>query len=383
MKLVKRRIADKKLLGLIWQYLKAGVMEGGLYKKTDKGVPQGSGVSPLFANIYLNEFDKWCQDKWQLTPHQKRIRRQIGQGNYRMLRYADDFIVLSNGSMAQAQEIKQEIKAYLWEELNVELSEEKTRITHINDGFIFLGFQIQRVKNHENRWVIHLRPSPESKSRIKRRLKELTTRKWFWMDEYTRLNTMNSVIRGWSEYYKHTTLVKDIEEIARYAHYRYQYWLYKKYNKRYLYKTRTTTYLNRNRWYATLKIDGKTKTVYQWKPTKAELKRSVYIHRSEAQIGHPYIDELYDDYPQWEGNPPIKDIRIYPDKGEPFSIIERKAKAKLRDDYICQVCGKRPDGMEVHHKQGKKNNQIEALTTLCKACHQTITEQRLMESGTW
>jgi len=380
MKLIKRRIADKKLLRLIWKYLKAGVMEGEIFKKTDKGVPQGGIISPLFANIYLNEFDKWCKERWNLSPHQRKVRRQKGEGNYRMLRYADDFIVLSNGGMAQTRKVKQETKAFLWNELRIELSEEKTRITHINDGFVFLGFHIQRVRNHENRWVIHLRPSEESKRRIKRRIKELTTRKWFWMDEYTRLNTMNSVVRGWCEYYKHTTLITDIEEITRYAHMRYLRWLYKrhdrKYSKRYLYRTRIATHLNRKRWFATLKIDGKVKTVYQWQPTRAEYKRSVYIHRSEEQIGHPYIDATCEEHPQWQGSPPIKEIRMYPSKGEPFEIVERKALAKVRDNYTCQMCGEKLGELEVHHIRGKKDNRIQALTTLCKNCHKSVTGRK-------
>ena len=377
MKLIKKRVADKKLLGLIWKFLKAGVMEGEIFKKTDEGVPQGGIISPLFANIYLNEFDWWCDERWNLSKPQQRARRSRAEGNFRMLRFADDFIVLSNGGMTQARTAKQEIKEFLWDELRIELSEEKTRITHINDGFDFLGFHVRRVKNHENRWVIHLRPSEKNKRKVKRRLKELTTRKWFWMDEYTRLNTLNSVVRGWSNYYQHTTLITDIEDIAYFAHMRYQYWLYKKHDrktsKRQLYKTRTATYLNRNRWFATLEVDGKKKTVYQWKPTRAEYKRSVYIHRSEEQIGHPYLDPTDEDYPQWEGSPPIKDIRILPSKGKPFEMIERKAQAKLRDNYTCQRCGERLGNLEVHHIRGKKDCRLESLTTLCKDCHKSVT----------
>jgi len=377
MKLIKKRVADKKLLGLIWKFLKAGVMEGEIFKKTDEGVPQGGIISPLFANIYLHEFDKWCNERWNLSKPQMRARRNRAEGNFRLLRFADDFIVLSNGGMAQARTAKQEIKEFLWDELHIELSEEKTRITHINDGFDFLGFHIQRVKNHEKRWVIHLRPSEKNKYKVKKRLKELTTRKWFWMDEYTRLNTMNSVVRGWSNYYQHTTLITDIEDIAYYAHMRYQYWLLKKHkrkiSKRQLYKTRTATYLNRNRWFATVETDGKKKTVYQWKPTRAEYKRSVYIHRSEEQIGHPYLDPTDEDYPQWEGGPPIKEVRILPSKGEPFEMIERKAQAKLRDNYTCQMCGARTKELEVHHVRGKKDSGLESLMTLCKDCHKSVT----------
>lgn len=65
MSLLKRRIADKDMLDLIWKFLKAGVMEQGLFARTDTGVPQGGVFSPLLANIYLNEFDKWAADRWE------------------------------------------------------------------------------------------------------------------------------------------------------------------------------------------------------------------------------------------------------------------------------------------------------------------------------
>jgi len=88
--LLKRRIADKDIITLIWKFLKAGVMEGRLFARTESGVPQGGVISPLLANVYLNEFDKWAEERWHLQPYQQQKRRQNGHGNYRMVRYADD-----------------------------------------------------------------------------------------------------------------------------------------------------------------------------------------------------------------------------------------------------------------------------------------------------
>ena len=84
------------MLDLIWKFLKAGVMEDGLFARTETGVPQGGVISPLLANVYLNEFDKWAEEKWHLTPYEQQKRRKAGLGNYRLIRYADDFVVLSN-----------------------------------------------------------------------------------------------------------------------------------------------------------------------------------------------------------------------------------------------------------------------------------------------
>jgi RNA-directed DNA polymerase len=87
--LLKRRIADRDILDLIWKFLKAGVMEEGLLARTDRGVPQGAIISPLLSNLYLNEFDRWAVQKWELTRYQRQQRRQAGLGNYRLVRFAD------------------------------------------------------------------------------------------------------------------------------------------------------------------------------------------------------------------------------------------------------------------------------------------------------
>ena len=225
--ILKKRIADKDILDLIWKFLKAGVMEDGLFARTETGVPQGGVISPLLANVYLNEFDKWAEARWYLSPYEQAKRRKAGLGNYRLVRYADDFVVLSNGGIEEVKQAKQEIQDFLSNELHLELSEEKTLITHANDGFNFLGFHIQRCQP-EGRWVVHLRPTEKGKERIKQKIKELTSRSWTWMDEYTRLTTLNAIVKGWAQYYRHTSLLDDIEEITRYTWFRYLAWLLKK-----------------------------------------------------------------------------------------------------------------------------------------------------------
>ena len=94
-----------------------------------------------------------------------------GLGNFRLVRFADDFAVVSNAGIAEVRAAKQEIKEFLATELHLELSEEKTRITHVNEGFTFLGFHIQRRKP-EGRWVVHLRPAAKGKTRVKEKLKD-------------------------------------------------------------------------------------------------------------------------------------------------------------------------------------------------------------------
>lgn len=378
--ILKQRIADRDILDLIWKFLKAGIMEAGLFARTETGVPQGGIISPLLANVYLNEFDKWADSKWNVPAYERSKRRKAGKGNYCLVRYADDFVVISNDGIAGVRQAKREIKDYLETELHLELSEEKTFITHINDGFDFLGYHIQRVKP-EGRWVVHLRPTEKGKERVKRKIKSLTTRGWTWMDEYTRLTTLNAIVKGWAEYYKYTSLLLDIEEITRYTWFRYLGWLLKKHKgsrKGNLIVTKTDTIHNRTRWTANIREGDTVLETYQWLPTRKELQRKRYNQKGRNGFPHPYLpeDEPTDqDYPMGEIGPNeiiytstvgVADANL--SREEPIDMYERKLRAKMRDDFRCVRCGS-TEKPHVHHKKGSKSHSISNLETLCLNCH--------------
>ena len=136
LKCLAERIADRRLLNLIRRFLKAGLMEGGLFRHTELGVPQGSICSPLLANVYLHQLDRyWWNTYGSLHRKAKERRRTEHKGNCALIRYADDWLLLTNGSKAEAYRLRDEFQAFLREELKLELSVEKTHITHVNDGF--------------------------------------------------------------------------------------------------------------------------------------------------------------------------------------------------------------------------------------------------------
>lgn len=378
--ILKQRIADKDILALIWKFLKAGVMEEGLFARTETGVPQGGVISPLLANVYLNEFDKWAETKWNLSQYEKAKRRQAGNGNYRLIRYADDFVVLSNDGIDGVQQAKQEISDFLKTQLHLELSEEKTLLTHVNEGFDFLGFHIQRTRP-EGRWVVHLRPAEKSKERVKKKLKDLTSRGWTWMDEYSRLTTLNAIVKGWAEYYKYTSLLVDIEDITRHTWFRYLNWLLRKHKgsrKHNLIATKTKVIHNRTRWTASIREGEKVLEAYQWLPTPKELLRRRYYQKGKDGFPHPYLTEeelTLQEYPMGEIGP---EEAIYTatigatsnraSRNEPLELAELKLRAKMRDNFKCVRCGS-SESLRVHHKKGTKSHSLENLETLCLTCH--------------
>lgn len=144
MHLLRKRIKDEKLLDLIWGFLRAGIMEQANLRHSVLGTPQGGIVSPLLADIYLHELDKYMERYTELQPKERGQRKRRGLANFLYVRYADDWAALCDGTRAQAEALRQELYQFLKEELKLELSCEKTRITHVAEGFEFLGFLIER-----------------------------------------------------------------------------------------------------------------------------------------------------------------------------------------------------------------------------------------------
>ena len=198
------------------------------------------------------------------------------------------------------------------------------------------------------------------------------------MDEYTRLDTLNAIVRGWAEYYRYTTFVRDIEDITRFVWFRYLYWLRKKHKgsrKGQLMKDKTRRLHGRTRWHAEVQEGGNTLEMYQWLPTSKELARQRYLRKGEADFPHPYLSDTTSatgDHPPGATGP---DERIYTTttrisgrRGEPLEIVERKLRAKVRDGMKCQQCGTRT-ALDVHHTKGMKSHALSNLVTLCRTCH--------------
>jgi RNA-directed DNA polymerase len=171
---VAAEVADGNILRLVERFLKAGVMEEGVFQPTRLGTPQGGVISPLLANITLNGLD------WFLHEH-----------GLRFVRYADDFVVLTT-SAAQVHEAHDLVQRYLTS-LDLTLSAEKTKMTRFRDGFAFLGFTISS-------WTVTMRPKAVEK--LKAKVRELTQRNHN-LDARV-IEKLNRVTRGTANYFATT-----------------------------------------------------------------------------------------------------------------------------------------------------------------------------------
>ena len=134
---VRNRIGDKRILSLVKAFLKAGVLaEDKTSRETITGTPQGGILSPLLANIALSVLDEHFTQKWEsLGPDWTRSkRRRAGEPVMRLIRYADDFVVLVHGTRRDVEALWDEVATVL-AQIGLRLSEEKTRVCHIDEGF--------------------------------------------------------------------------------------------------------------------------------------------------------------------------------------------------------------------------------------------------------
>ncbi len=195
--ILRRRIQDEHFISLMWKLLRAGYMEQWAYHATYSGTPQGSGVSPILANIYLSELDAFMESykldfdtqnkrrspskdyrkaRWEMEKCKKLLEQsgdhKAAVNNFKIAqrimtvtpsldaidpdykrvqynRYCDDFVVGIIGSKADAEKLKQDIKVFLQNELKLTLSEEKTKVTYSGDLIRYLGydFTVSRSKD--------------------------------------------------------------------------------------------------------------------------------------------------------------------------------------------------------------------------------------------
>lgn len=212
MKTVAERIADKRVLALLNQWLKAvvfkeekggkkTVMGGG--KKTTKGTPQGGVISPLLANIYLNILDRiW--DKHELAK----------KYHARLVRYADDLVILC----ARETDTPFTLLKHILSKLELQLNEDKTEIRDARyEKFGFLGFQLGLVKNQRTGKQFPLiEPSPKSMKAVKQKIKFLTRREMNPVPIDGIVKNLNATVRGWSNYFHYGHGHRKIKQVKYY-----------------------------------------------------------------------------------------------------------------------------------------------------------------------
>ena len=228
---VRRRVGDKRVLVLVKAFLRSGILgEDGQRRNTATGTPQGGILSPLLANVALSVLDDYFAEHWQAnsgTTYQRTKRRRAGLANYKLVRYADDFVVLVSGSQAHAHALREEVAAVL-APMGLRLSKAKTKVCHIDEGFDFLGFHIQRRhKRGTAKRVVYTYPSKKALAAIIDRVRALTSRSSH-PTLAVLLRQLNPVLQGWCTYFRYGVSKATFGYLDQYTWRRVVRWLRKR-----------------------------------------------------------------------------------------------------------------------------------------------------------
>jgi RNA-directed DNA polymerase len=215
--LVAKRVADGKVLRLLWQFLEAGVLRDGQVEPTLTGVPQGGVASPLLSNVYLHVFDE-----------------KMAEAGLALTRFADDWVITCK-TRRDAERALTSARAVLEGELGLRVHPDKTRIVYVAQGFEFLGYKIKqgerRLRYRQAGPDLYAYPRDRTIERFKKRVRQITNRRnpkklGGLLDE------LNPVIRGWGNYYRRAHVRRLFHRLDGWILRRIWSWRYKRWRCR-------------------------------------------------------------------------------------------------------------------------------------------------------
>lgn len=366
MYIIQDRIIDQSIQELIWKILKAGVEENGTIRGSGTGTPQGGVVSPLLANIYLNNFDQWIKKWTESTTSERKRRRRRGKGSWSYIRYADDFIIMGNGPKHHAEKMMQKVESYVDEELDLTLSDKKSELVHAQDGLNFLGYDLKACPKtgKSKRYV-----PQEAKEYIRDKIREATSGPTD-VSARRKIFAVSAVVRGWTNYYKYTNdAAKVFNDVGKLLWRRMTDWLCKKYK------------CSRSR-LISKKLDSQSPISIN-KATLVDLSGMSTIYtKSPMRHAHPYLEDgRKKDRHRWNeaympglpgGDPYLANKE---DRNWDVSSLVRE-----RDDNTCQSVDCDTSGTEnwrlpVHHirrHRSEDDDRPENMVTLCRRHHDKV-----------
>ncbi len=262
---------------ILKQFLKAGYIFDRHLFPTEAGTPQGGIISPILANLTLDGIEKLLADKYHKKSKNGKNSRRAAKYKVNFCRYADDFIVTAKTEEI-AKEVKELIKEFL-KDRGLELSDEKTLITHIDDGFDFLGWNFRKYIGK-----LLVKPSKKSIGRVTEKISDTIKRGKAWKQEEL-IDALNPIITGWANY--HQSVVSS--EVFRKLDYRIWNMLWHWAKRRH--PTKSNSWIARKYWHK----DGNRKWVFSTENKQLRLlyETKIIRHIRLKLDMNPYLDEKY------------------------------------------------------------------------------------------
>jgi group II intron reverse transcriptase/maturase len=361
---VREKVIDNRFLDLLSLLLKAGVEIDGVVHQTTKGVPQGGVASPLLANAVLNKLDWFLHSKGFYGDRASERRCYHNLPNVRFVRYADDWCVfLTRCDRQYAERLRDKIRDFLRESCGLELSAEKTRTTHVRDGYDFLGFNVSVGVGKSGKMVPKVRVGRKAITNIQRRLGEAIRHRPAQESISVRLVRGSAVIRGWSNYFK---IAHNFSQVANGLDHK-AFWITVKTICRKADLTAAKC-LRRHRFGNTIGVH-ETCTLACFADTAAS---HYYAAPEPYQPGssHRYLED-----DEWE-MAFVYHERTRPGRGD------LKWRALIRDGFHCRGCAVTVTSKTSHADHIKPvnsfanlamANDLDNIQTLCRRCHELKT----------
>src|SRR6266496_1420188 len=339
---------------LIKQWLKAGYVEHGTFHATEQGTPQGGVVSPLLANIALHGMEKVIGVKYD---YQGKLI-----GKRAVVRYADDFVCFCE-TREDAERVRQILVEWLAER-GLTLSEEKTRIAHLTEGFDFLGFNVRHYpapQTSRTGWKLLIKPSKESVHDVQKKLKD-QWHKAQGSNVQSVLAKLNPIIRGWANYFR-TAVAKEIFS-------KLDSWMFYKADRytRWMHPNKPKNWRHRKYW-GRFHLDRLDPWVFGDKQTGCYLLKFSWfpIERHTLVKGRSSPDD-----------PSLKDYWMKRQAAKARDLTFSKQKLAKRQKGRCLECGEslfNEEEIQVHHRLAKSQGGKDSYSNLALVhllCHQHI-----------
>ena len=287
MNIIRRDVHDETLLVTIKAFLKSGVMVDGVVHETERGSPQGGPLSPLLANIYLNEFDKVLEER-----------------GMRFCRYADD-IVISVRSEKAAQRVMESSRRYLENTLKLKVNQDKSKVAKATE-IKFLGFTILDYINRKGQRHVGIMIHPKSIKRFREKVKTYLKENSNWTVEQC-MAVLTPYVRGWLSYFSIADTKWQIESLAKWARRKLRakmWWQKKKSSARY--KWLSTLSSNRKAILGSIKY---SRSHGAWHMSAFRPLQSILSNSYLESLGFPPMLKMYEDAHARLTNRRIREVR--------------------------------------------------------------------------
>jgi RNA-directed DNA polymerase len=342
---------------ILHKWLGCGYLENGVRQETTEGTPQGGIISPLLMNLTLDGLEGLLHQRFGVTARQRR------RNKVHLVRYADDFVITGTSPQLLLNEVKPVVQCFLGAR-GLELSEEKTQVTHSEDGFDFLG---QTIRQRADGRVI-LTPSRQSVRRLLAKVDEVLERSGTWTAGKL-IAQLNPLIRGWTRYHRHASSSRTFAKVERAIFRRLWRWARQRHRGKRATWRRRKYFVERGdrRWVFRGELpdrDGKLTPIYLVQASRIRIRRPIKI-RSAA---NPYD-------PSWE---PYFEERLQTKMTDPETGHWQARLLWKVQDGKCAVCNQKitlASGWHIHHNEWRVyggSDLLDNLILLHPHCHRQV-----------